>query len=333
MTFITREEKSLAPYAAKSRFASRLRLEEGSTLRSAYQEDLYRIVRSRSYRRLAHKTQALSAMRGDHRRTRLTHTLEVSQIGRTLCRLFNLNEDLADAIAMGHDLGHTPFGHCGERMLNSLAQEGFSHQAQSLRVVDTLADGGKGLNLTLECRDGILKHSKGLGPVLPKAKDLPISLEGLVVRISDIIAYLAHDMDDALEAGILSQKDIPIKVLKIFGETPQSRENAMVTDLLANSSPQDNTLKLAFSPLMDEHMEYLRAFLNEKVYRNKAILEDMEKGAQVIKEIYLAIMDSSELYGKLPLSQLASSRSQAACDFISGMTDRFAIDFLKEINS
>jgi dGTPase len=331
--FSDREEAFLSPFAFKSRNAVRLYPEEDLLgFRDAFQEDYHRIVRSRSFRRLAHKTQALSALTGDHRRTRLTHTLEVSLIAKTLGRVFALNEDLTGAIAMGHDLGHAPFGHAGERALNGLFPGGFSHNEQSLRVVDLLADNGKGLNLTLETRDGIVKHSKGQGPIFPEDKEsLPKTLEGLVVRVSDIIAYLAHDFDDAEEAGILKPKDIPIRILRVFGESGGSRENAILKDLITHSlNDEKKGLILSFSPEMEEDMEYLREFLFKKVYRDESLMKLMDRGAAIVRAIYLSLMENDSLYEKLPLAHLAETREEAARDFIAGMTDRFAINYAWE---
>jgi dGTPase len=330
--YFTKEEEHLSPLAAKSCKALRcFKEDEEISLRTPFQEDLYRIVRTRSFRRLAHKTQALSAMKGDHRRTRLTHTLEVSLIAKTLARIWALNEDLTEAIAMGHDLGHTPFGHAGERMLNSLLPGGFKHPEQSLRVVDYLADNGKGLNLTMETRDGIAKHSKGLGPIFPKNKEnLPKTYEGLVVRVSDIIAYLAHDMDDAIEAGILTIMDIPLRILQVFGTSPESRENAMVLDLIKNSKITPKALILSFSQEMEDHMEYLRMFLLNKVYRGDDITRDMTEGAAIVKRIYEKLMTDDALFEKLPLQHLADTRADACRDFIAGMTDNFAYNFAEK---
>jgi dGTPase len=330
-----REEARLAPYAARSSAASRPAPEDGPQplLRTAYREDLHRIVHTRAFRRLAHKTQAISAATCDHCRTRLTHTLEVAQIARSLARALGLNEDLAEAAAMGHDLGHAPFGHAGEKALNVLVPGGFSHQAQSLRIVDVLAWGGAGLNLTNDVRDAIAKHSKGLGPVFAKGAAAPSTFEGQAVRVSDIIAYLAHDMDDALEAGLLKVTDIPIAILSAFGESPESREDAMVKDLLRSSAVTRSGVRFAFSKAMEESMELLRAFMLEKVYRCPGIAREMDAGAETVRSIYIAVTTDDALAEELPLKHLSRTREEAARDFIAGMTDRFAVKFLEKIKS
>jgi dGTPase len=290
-------------------------------------------VHTRAFRRLAHKTQAIGAASCDHCRTRLTHTLEVAQIARSLSRALELNEDLAEAAAMGHDLGHAPFGHAGEKALNALVPGGFSHQAQSLRIVDLLAWGGRGLNLTHDVRDAIAKHSKGLGPVFARGPESPATFEGQAVRVADIIAYLAHDMDDAVEAGLLKISDIPVSILAAFGESPESREDAMVKDLLASTSVLRNGPRFAFSKSMEENMESLRAFMLEKVYRCPEIAGEMERGAETVKAIYIAVTTDTSLAEEIPLKHLSQTREEAAKDFIAGMTDRFAIRFLEKIRS
>jgi dGTPase len=329
------EHPGLAPYAARSSAASRPVAEEarGSGLRNPYREDLHRIVHTRAFRRLAHKTQAIGAASCDHCRTRLTHTLEVAQIARTLARALALNEDLAEAAAMGHDLGHAPFGHAGEKALDSVVPGGFRHQAQSLRIVDLLAWGGKGLNLTDDVRDAILKHSKGLGPVFARGRERPATFEGQAVRVADIIAYLAHDMDDAIEAGLLKISDIPVSILAAFGESPESREDAMVNDLLDSTRVLADGPRFAFSPSMEESMESLRSFMLEKVYRCPEIASEMAAGAETVRAIYGAVTTDASLFEEIPLKHLSRTREEAAKDFIAGMTDRFAIKFLERVRS
>jgi dGTPase len=326
-------EEDLAPYAAKANQAKRLKAESPPPCyRTAFQIDRDRIIHSKAFRRLAYKTQVLMAASGDHFRTRLTHTLEVSQIGRTLARALNLNEDLTEAGALGHDLGHTPFGHAGERTLSALCPEGFSHQRQSLRLVDILAKDGRGLNLTMEVRDAILKHSKGQGPIFASGHDSPLTMEGQLVRVADIIAYLGHDLDDAIEAGLISLQDVPGHIMEIFGARASSRIRAMVTDLLENSQACGQSLYLAFSGKMEKAMEDLRKFMLQRVYRNPKLKTELEIGQETIKRIYLAIMEDDDIYRKLPLRDLASSRSQAAADYIAGMTDRFAIRYCEALD-
>ncbi|MDR3038457.1 MAG: deoxyguanosinetriphosphate triphosphohydrolase, partial [Candidatus Adiutrix sp.] len=263
-----REQKTLAPQAARAENARRRQEEEPCPFRTAFQRDRDRIIHSKAFRRLAYKTQVFINPAGDHYRTRLTHTLEVSQIARTLANALNLNENLTEAIALGHDLGHTPFGHSGERVLNRLLPGGFTHQAQSLRIVDHLAKENDGLNLTWEVRDGILKHSKGRGPIFAQDGTGPATLEGQLVRVSDIIAYLAHDLDDAFRAGLLTQDDLPPELTAAFGPRGSTRIGAMVGDLLAASRAADGRLTLAFSPAMEARMLELREFLHQRVYRH-----------------------------------------------------------------
>lgn len=217
-------------------------------------------------------------------------------------------------------------------MLDKLVPGGFNHHEQSLRVADLLADNGKGLNLTLWTRDGILKHSKGLGPVFaPDPERHPGTGEGMTVRVSDIVAYLAHDMDDAMEAGILTVREIPVRILRVFGDSPESRENAMLRDLVENTEITPEGLKFSFSPGMEENMETLREFLLAKVYRDSAIMSDMTEGAMAVKRIYERIMADDELFETLPLRHLASDRAEAVKDFIAGMTDNFCFDYLEKL--
>ena len=232
------ERKILHPMAClSSQSKGRLKPEKEGDIRTCFQRDRDRIIHAKAFRRLKHKTQVFLAPKGDHYRTRLTHVLEVSQIGRTIARALRLNEDLTEAIALGHDLGHTPFGHAGEAILREIHPGGFDHYKQSLRVVDCLEKGGKGLNLTYEVRDGIVKHSKGKGRISPEAEaDKADTLEGQVVRISDVIAYLNHDLDDALRAGVIKKSDIPKKITKILGDTHSKRIDAMVKDFVYNSA-------------------------------------------------------------------------------------------------
>ncbi|MDR2199573.1 MAG: deoxyguanosinetriphosphate triphosphohydrolase [Deltaproteobacteria bacterium] len=328
---IAREESGLSPAARRSRRSVRLKPEAPSPFRTAYQLDCDRIIHTRAFRRLAHKTQVFTAASGDHFRTRLTHTLEVSQIARALARALRLNEDLCEAAAMGHDLGHAPFGHAGEKTLNSLCPGGFAHQLQSLRVVDVLANDGRGLNLTLDSRDGILKHSKGRGPIFVDPPEGPLSFEGMVTRVSDIIAYLAHDMDDAEEAGILNRGDIPREILDNFGDNAESRKDAIIRDLLAGCFEREGKPVLAFSRKMEEDMSSLREFMFTKVYRDPKVIAQMDEGRRIVTLIYRSIMKSDELYRELPLRSLAENRSEAARDFISGMTDRFAVNYARDL--
>jgi dGTPase len=325
-------ENNLAPYAARSLKAKRLKDESPCPWRTPFQRDRDRIIHSKAFRRLAHKTQVFIATSGDHHRTRLTHTLEVSQIARTLARVLGLNEDLTEAIALGHDLGHTPFGHAGERILNQLNPNGFRHQEQSLRIVDFLAGGGKGLNLTNEVRNGIGKHSKGLGPIFVTGSDGPSTFEGQLVRAADIIAYLAHDLDDAIETGLISSSIVPEDLSDFFGPRASTRIRVMVTDLLTNTARCEEGLTIGFSKAMEEAMNNLRAFLNQNVYCHPRLNLQLNFGQSVISLIYSTLMADEALYLTLPLRDLAEDRSEAVCDFISGMTDRYAFNFAKSLS-
>ena len=321
-----RELRILAPQAALSRNSLRLKEEEPCPFRTAFQRDRDRIIHSKAFRRLAYKTQVFTNQSGDHYRTRLTHTLEVSQIARTLAKALNLNEDLTEAIALGHDLGHAPFGHSGERVLNRLHPGGFTHQDQGLRVVDLLDKDFHGLNLTLEVRDGILKHSKGRGPIFARNGGGPVTLEGQLVRISDIIGYLAHDLDDALRAGLIQPGNMPPKFLAAFGPRNSTRIGAMVGDLLNASQLDSGRIDLAFSPAMEENMLELREFLFNRVYQNQLLAETLSRSDLIIEELYLAFAaDRDLLLEYYPAAARADgSSARDACDFVASMTDRYA---------
>jgi dGTPase len=321
-----REMRILAPQAAKSREARRLAEEEPCPFRTAFQRDRDRIIHSKAFRRLAYKTQVFTNPTGDHYRTRLTHTLEVSQIARTLANALNLNEDLTEAIALGHDLGHTPFGHSGEGVLNRIHPGGFAHQVQSLRVVDHLAKEPHGLNLTLEVRDGILKHSKGQGPIFARDGEKPATLEGQLVRVSDIIAYLAHDLDDALRAGLLQPEALPPKLLDAFGPRSSTRIGAMVGDLLNASLTRSGLITLAFSPDMEKNMLELREFLLHHVYQHPLLADNLARSNLIIEELYRAFAaDRGLLLEYYPAAARTDGPpAQAVCDFVASMTDRYA---------
>ncbi len=327
-----REEGQLAPWAAKARDAVRLAPEEPCPFRTAFQRDRDRIIHSKAFRRLAYKTQVFINPAGDHYRTRLTHTLEVSQIARALAQALNLNEDLTEAAALGHDLGHTPFGHSGERVLNRLYPGGFTHQAQSLRIVDRLEKDGEGLNLTREVRDGILKHSKGRGPIFAPNGDGPATLEGQLVRISDIIAYLAHDLDDAFRAGLLSPDDLPPELARTFGPRVATRIGAMVGDLLNHSRIENSTLTLSFSPEMEESVNALRDFLFHRVYQHPRLNASLAKADRIVEGLYRQFTaDRALLLEYYPAAAAADPPELAVCDFISGMTDRFALQIYQDL--
>ena len=318
--------------ARLSPFSARETDEDPCPYRTPFQRDRDRIIHAKAFRRLAHKTQVFIASAGDHYRTRLTHTLEVAQIARTLARSLSLCEDLTEAISLGHDLGHTPFGHAGERVLNDLSPQGFHHQRQSLRVVRRLARDGRGLNLTLAVLDGIGKHSKGRGPIFVSGPLSPATLEGQIVRAADIIAYLAHDLDDAVEAGLLSPGDVPPHLSKVFGPSASSRRGVMVADLLESTTGRGPEMRLSFSPGMGEAMDGLRAFLLKNVYQHPELTRQLEFGQSLVRLIYRALTEDDKLFASIPKDPSAESRDQAACDFISGMTDRYAFSFAESLS-
>jgi dGTPase len=329
-----KEKEDLAPYAAFSAEATRLVPETECDLRSAFQRDRDRIVHCKAFRRLKHKTQVFLAPTGDHYRTRLTHTLEVSQIGRTLARALRLNQDLTEAICLGHDLGHTPFGHAGESVLGNLLPGGFTHQEQSLRVVDVLEKDGQGLNLTLPVRDGILKHSKGKGAILDSGpQSRPATVEGQIVRVSDIIAYIAHDVDDAIRGGVIQAWDIPKKCLEILGSRTSARIDTMVRDLLRHSVVEPSFIELAFSPRVGEAMVALRDFLYESVYNVDDVHADFIRSSKVVRELFQVYLEEDKFFlkeiGSVPADP--EDRMRSVCDFIAGMTDRYALELYNRI--
>lgn len=327
-----KEAQSLSPYATLSAHTKgRLHPEPECPLRMAFQRDRDRIIHSKAFRRLKHKTQVFLSPTGDHYRTRLTHTLEVAQIARTIARALELNEDLTEAIALGHDLGHTPFGHAGEEVLNEIVPGGFAHNEQSLRVVDVLEKGGRGLNLTHEVRDGILKHSKGRGEIIPTHSENKAStLEGQVVRVADVIAYISHDVEDAIRAGVIREADIPAVCHKILGTTHAQRINTMVSGLVAKTREQEGQLGIAEDVL--EAMLKLREFLFERVYYHPLVREDFQKAKRVISDLYFKFLEDEELFIKETDYTFESApKERVVCDFIAGMTDRYALNLYKRL--
>lgn len=311
----------------------RIRPEEQCLIRTAFQRDRNRIVYCKAFRRLKHKTQVFLAPMGDHYRTRLTHTLEVSEIARTLARALQLNEDLVEAIALGHDLGHTPFGHAGETVLNELVPGGFSHYRQSLRVVDVLENEGNGLNLTFEVRDGLAKHSKGYGEVIPsQLRDLPETAEGCVVRYADIIAYLSHDLDDAIRSGVIGVKEIPARCIKVLGDSHAKKIMTMIHGVLAATRPEDSRLVFGIDPEVGEVMQELRNFLYDRVYRSPQVHNEFVKASKIVREIFCYCMENKDFLQQR-MGRFAQSLSQErrVCDFIASMTDRYAIMLYREI--
>ena len=320
------EEKILSPFAAKARQSrGRLRPEEECSVRTCFQRDRDRIIHSKAFRRLKHKTQVFLSPGGDHYRTRLTHTLEVAQIARSMARALRLNEDLTEAIALGHDLGHTPFGHAGEAVLNELHPEGFRHYEQSLRVVDFLEKDGQGLNLTFEVRDGILKHSKGKGPILPEdSEDLPVTLEGQLVRVADIIAYINHDLDDALRGGVIREEDIPEECSRILGRRHAQRIDTMVKSLIYRTLEASDG-RLHMDPEVLKAMEDLREFLFERVYEAPVVYREFSKAKKILRELYEYLLEQEGIWEKESIYPPGTSRHRMVCDFIAGMTDRYAL--------
>ncbi len=322
-----REKIILSNYACHSvDSAGRQRDEDLCTVRTVFQHDRDRILHSKSFRRLKHKTQVFLSPEGDHYRTRLTHTLEVSQVARTVARALALNEDLTEAIALGHDLGHTPFGHAGEKVLDGLVPGGFRHVAQSLRVVDSLEKDGEGLNLTHEVRDGILKHSKGRGPLLaPDLATRAVTLEGQIVRLADIVAYVNHDLDDAIRGGIIKQGDLPPSIVRVVGNSHTQRIGLMVSDLIVQSLAADGA-EIRISDEMDEAIRALRAWLFERVYEIEAVHSEFVKASRMLRELFNYFIENE------PDFAAAGGRRQpgdlievSVADFIAGMTDRFAL--------
>ncbi|TAN37883.1 MAG: deoxyguanosinetriphosphate triphosphohydrolase [Nitrospirae bacterium] len=321
-----RERKNFHPKAClSSQSKGRALREEEGDIRTCFQRDRDRIIHSKAFRRLKHKTQVFLAPRGDHYRTRLTHVLEVAQIARTIARALRLNEDLTEAVALGHDLGHTPFGHAGEMVLRSIHPGGFEHYKQSLRVVDFLERDGQGLNLTYEVRNGIVKHSKGKGQIIPaRRSERAETLEGQVVRVSDLIAYVNHDLDDALRAEVISEKDIPQKIVTTLGNTHAGRIDVMVKDIIYRSLETDLE-ELRMSPELSAATYQLRDFLYERVYESPVIIREFRKAQKILKDLYEYYLEHiEEIAGDIP-SEKKLNRNRMVCDFIAGMTDSFAL--------
>ena len=319
---VTEEQEKvlLSPYAAKSAESrGREHEEEPCPLRTAFQRDRDRIIHAKAFRRLKHKTQVFLSPEGDHYRTRLTHTLEVSQIARTIARALRLNEDLTEAIALGHDLGHTPFGHMGENVLNRICPHGFRHNEQSLRVVDVLERPG-GLNLTYEVRDGILCHTGG------KTASTP---EGQIVALADKIAYINHDIDDAIRAKVMSEEDIPLEIRKVLGMTTKERLNTLIHNIIMNSMGKND---IVMSEEIGGAMQDLRKFMFQKVYTNPAAKGEEAKAERLLCELYAHYMGHIEI---LPeqyqrMHSEGEKKERVVCDYISGMTDQYAVAKYRE---
>lgn len=318
------ERSYLSPYASLSaESAGRDREEEPCDIRPVYQRDRDRILHSKSFRRMKHKTQVFLAPQGDHYRTRLTHTLEVAQIARTIARALRLNEDLTEAIALGHDLGHTPFGHAGERTLNQICPFGFKHYEQSVRVVEVLEKNGKGLNLTKEVRDGILNHSTAR---------MPSTMEGKVVRLADKIAYINHDIDDAIRGHIIKEEEIPSEYTNVLGHSLKERLNTLIHDVICSSIGRPDIL---MSEDIETAMHDLRRYMFQSVYTNPVAKGEEVKAQSIIRFLY-------EYYCQHPFSMPEEfirririgecTTEKAVCDYIAGMTDQYCVNMFTEIN-
>ncbi len=317
------ECERLSPYASKSIDSmGRDREEVPCDLRTVYQRDRDKILHSKSFRRLKHKTQVFLSPEGDHYRTRLTHTLEVAQIARTIARALRMNEDLTEAIALGHDLGHTPFGHAGESALNKICTEGFSHCEQSVRVVELLERKGAGLNLSKEVRDGILHH---------RTAGNPSTLEGQIVRLADKIAYINHDIDDAIRGQILKETDIPREYSQILGDTVKVRLDRMVHDVVQNSLDQT---RISMSKEVEAGMMGLRQFMFKSVYTNYRAKSEEVKAKKMITELYAYYMDNPDVLPEeyqFLMQSHGQSAERTVCDYIAGMTDGYSIAVFKNI--
>lgn len=316
------EKEYLSQFATLSRNSKgRLREEEQCDIRPVFQRDRDRILHSKSFRRLKDKTQVFLIPEGDHYRTRLTHTLEVSQNARTIAKALRMNEDLVEAIALGHDMGHTPFGHAGERALNEICPLGFKHNEQSVRMVDYFERNGQGLNLTIEVRDGILNHQTSL---------MPSTLEGKIVRLSDKIAYMHHDMDDAIRGGILTEEDVPKEIREVLGQTTGQRLDRFIHDIVTSSTGKND---ICMSPEVAENMVKLRQFLFESLYENKLAKKEEGKTEALVSTLYEYYLLHFEL---LPeefhkLYNQGTEKERVVCDYIAMMTDHFAIAQYEEI--
>ncbi len=330
-------EELLSPFATRSAHSrGRERPLAPSPVRTEFQRDRDRIIHCKSFRRLKHKTQVFIAPAGDHYVTRLTHTLEVAQIARTIARALNLNEDLTEAIALGHDLGHTPFGHSGEEALAELLPDGFSHNEQSLRVVDYLERGGRGLNLTWEVRDGILRHSKSREGIMAGGEDLPTTLEGQIVRIADSVAYLNHDIADAIRAGLLSEEELPQRVRAVLGSEHSQRIDTLVCDIIeqswAASGPPDAEAvpRIAMSERVLAATDELREFMFQRVYLWEAAQRESTGAKRVVRFLFdYYVAHPAEITSDFTRPDDPPPRR--AADYVAGMTDVFATDLARRL--
>lgn len=326
-----REREILAPQAAKAADSKgRLRLEAEDDVRPAFQRDRDRIIHCKAFRRLKHKTQVFFAPTGDHYRTRLTHTLEVSQIARTIAKVLRLHEELTEAIALGHDLGHTPFGHAGERVIDRLMPGGFNHYEQSLRVVDQLENNGQGLNLSWEVRDGIAKHSKGKSgaPVGMAAALRSSTIEGQIMRVADLIAYVNHDIDDAIRAGILEADDLPPGPIAVLGGSSSARIGTLVKDVVTETLAGGLT-EIRMSDEVLEALLSVRSFLFEAVYENTTATAEFKKASDILSGLWEKVRERPTEF--LDVRTIESEGLDAATrDFVAGMTDRYAVRLFEQ---
>lgn len=317
-----REKEYLSPYASLSMNSQgRQKPEVECDIRPAFQRDRDKILHCKAFRRLKDKTQVFLSPEGDHYRTRLTHTLEVSRNARTIAKALKLNEDLVEAIALGHDLGHTPFGHAGERALDRVSPLGFEHNRQSVRIVERLERKGQGLNLTFEVRDGILNH---------QTEGMPHTLEGKVVRLSDKISYIHHDMDDAVRAGILTEDDVPKEIRDVIGSTPSERLDHFVHDIVTNSMGRND---ICMSEPIGNAMQAMRQFMTERVYRNPVAKSEEGKAEALMETLYEYFMKHVDEMPEefIHLLSEGEHREQIVCDYVGSMTDRFAVALYEDI--
>lgn len=333
--FQKREKRFISPFGClSSQSKGREKPEPECPVRTVFQRDRDRILYSNAFRRLKHKTQVFLSPLGDQYRTRLTHTLEVAQIARTIARAMRLNEDLAEAIALGHDLGHTPFGHSGETALKEIYDPDFTHTEQSLRVVNVLEKNGKGLNLTKEVQDGIRKHSKGYGKIIPDdTNELAETFEGRIVRIADIMAYLNHDLDDAIRSGVIIEGQIPENCIRHLGHRHAERATTMIHDLIFSSKEKNGEFVLSMSDEVFSAMTELRQFLYDHVYRSPQVHQEFIKAKKILSELYTHYLNNGnglaremEKMNMAALPTKGPFREQTACDFIASLTDRHALE-------
>lgn len=338
--FEERERRFMSPYGCLSSSSrGRVRPEPLREIRTAFQMDRDRIVFSNAFRRMKYKTQVFLSPLGDQYRTRLTHTLEVAHIARTIARAMYLNEDLAEAIALGHDLGHTPFGHGGEMALKEIFSYSFAHNEQSLRVVDVLENQGRGLNLTYEVRDGILKHAKGYGKIIPDdPEENPCTVEGQIVRFADIMAYLNHDLEDAVRSRVIHESQVPGFCVKVLGKTHSERATAMMRDLIYSSRGENGRMVLDTTDEMKEAMGQLRQFLYDNVYRSHHVHREFLKAKKILSELFAYYLENpSQIERELINMEMQNlihngqPYERLVCDFIASMTDRYAMSLYSRL--